>query len=563
MKKLLAPLALAAALAACRGQDRGPAPAPAAAQSPVAPPAPSPSPGGQAPSGAGVSVLPSAPGGQGSSSSGAGAPSVLPSPPGGEGQGGAARRTSTPPPGGPATILTVRRPAGPEWFGLYLVGKKAGWSTLQVTRETRAGADVLVSRAETVLEATVGGKQVRRSQKDEKVYEARPGGRLLSFSSAREGDGGARSLEARCTPTTCEVTLSAPGAAPERRSLPAPGETAEQADAARLAAATRGTVKGPQLETEQLRVRKMEDVYLGREPIAGAGVQTEVSVVREQEESDRLPARVSVTPDGHIAEIRYGDSLVARAESPEVAKRLDQVDLFNLARVPLPRDLPRTVPGAIRYELMGLPPGFRRETDGGRQGYAAGPGGATVLTVRARLPRAADPARDPPRAAGRQGELLEATPEIDWQDPALTALSKEVVGDARGTFAASTRLVHHVFGRLEKVYGASHDRATEVLAAGKGDCTEHALLFLALARAAGVPARGVHGLVYTRYADGVPALYWHAWAEVKAGDEWIAVDPTFDQPVADATHVALGRGTQVDTVGLLGALKVLSAEPVR
>jgi hypothetical protein len=48
--------------------------------------------------------------------------------------------------------------------------------------------------------------------------------------------------------------------------------------------------------------------------------------------------------------------------------------------------------------------------------------------------------------------------------------------------------------------------------------------------------------------------------EVRSAGEWIAMDPTFGQPVADATHVALGVGTQVDTVGLLGALKVLAVE---
>ncbi len=59
----------------------------------------------------------------------------------------------------------------------------------------------------------------------------------------------------------------------------------------------------------------------------------------------------------------------------------------------------------------------------------------------------------------------------------------------------------------------------------------------------------------------MPALYWQAWAEVKAGNEWIAVDPTLDQPVADATHVALGRGAQVDAVDLFGALAVIEARP--
>jgi transglutaminase-like putative cysteine protease len=99
-----------------------------------------------------------------------------------------------------------------------------------------------------------------------------------------------------------------------------------------------------------------------------------------------------------------------------------------------------------------------------------------------------------------------------------------------------------------------------VLAAGRGDCTEHTVLLVALARALGIPARPVHGLVYARYEDGQDALYWHAWAEVRSAGEWIAIDPTFGQPVADATHVALGVGTQVDTVGLLGALKVLGVE---
>jgi transglutaminase-like putative cysteine protease len=83
---------------------------------------------------------------------------------------------------------------------------------------------------------------------------------------------------------------------------------------------------------------------------------------------------------------------------------------------------------------------------------------------------------------------------------------------------------------------------------------------VALARALEIPARQVHGLVYARYADGKDALYWHAWAEVFSAGEWIAIDPTFGQPVADATHVALGTGTQVDTIGLLGALKVESVE---
>ena len=306
----------------------------------------------------------------------------------------------------------------------------------------------------------------------------------------------------------------------------------------------------------------MKDVFEHRAKLGGAGVEVSVSVVAESSDEDRVPARVSIAEDGRIVELRLGDSVVARAEPEEIARRLDKVDLFNLSRVPLPAALPRSVPASIVYRVRGLPPEFLK--DDGRQSTVAASDGETVLTVSARLPAATNPGQDAPRPAPPilpLREFLEPTPEIDADNPAIAKLARQVVGDSRGLFAASTRLVHFVYGRLEKVYGENRDRASEVLRYGKGDCKEHTLLFVAMARPAGIPARGVHGLVFAEYGDRVPALYWHAWAEVKVGDGWIAVDPTFDQPVADATHITLGRGTQVDSVGLLGALAVVEARP--
>src|SRR5512135_312914 len=66
------------------------------------------------------------------------------------------------------TVLTVPRPAGPEWFGVYLLGRKAGFSRTQVSVETRGGRRVLVAQAEETVSATVGTKTVERSQTDEK-----------------------------------------------------------------------------------------------------------------------------------------------------------------------------------------------------------------------------------------------------------------------------------------------------------------------------------------------------------------------------------------------------------
>ncbi len=462
------------------------------------------------------------------------------------------------------TVLTVTRPHGPEWFGLYLVGKKAGFTRTEIRTEARGGRSVLVARQETELTVAVGPRTVKRMQRDEKVYEARPGGRLVEFRSRRSGDGGERSARGRCDADGCAVVVEGEGGREERR-IPDPGETAEQADAARLAAALRAEVKGPQLEPEQLRVRRVEDAFRGRRTIGGAGVELPVSVVEEKEAGDRAAMEVLVADDGRIVELRLG-AVVARAEPEETARRRDRVDLFSLTRVKVPRPLPREVPLAIAYRLRGLPASFR--ADDARQTFRPLPGGETLLTVTARTPAAADPRRDAPRSGKAEGplrELLSPSAEtvgaVDSDAPAIRALAAEVAGDAAGVYAAAVRINRFVNRRLEKAFGQSRDRASEVLATGKGDCTEHALLFTALARAAGIPARPVYGLVYTRYGDGADALYWHAWVEVKSGEEWIALDPTFGEDVADATHLALGHGTQVDAVALLGGLEVVAADP--
>ena len=79
------------------------------------------------------------------------------------------------------------------------------------------------------------------------------------------------------------------------------------------------------------------------------------------------------------------------------------------------------------------------------------------------------------------------------------------------------------------------------------------MLYVALARAAGIPARTAAGLLY---AGG--RFYYHAWAEVYLGD-WVAVDPTFGQFPADAAHLRVSTGglaRQMELLRLTGSLKL-------
>ncbi len=120
------------------------------------------------------------------------------------------------------------------------------------------------------------------------------------------------------------------------------------------------------------------------------------------------------------------------------------------------------------------------------------------------------------------------------------------------------RLTAGVHDFLEKEITFSIPNAVQVLEAGRGDCNEHTVLFVAMARALGLPARTAVGLVYMN-----EAFFYHAWPEVWLG-EWVAVDPTFGQYPADAAHLRFvigGLAQQVEIVRLIGNLDIEVVRP--
>ena len=276
-------------------------------------------------------------------------------------------------PAAPPEVTNVVRPSGPEWFGLYIVGKKAGWMVQELRTEREDGREVLVATQETVIRVEVGGKKVERRQAEERRYESRPGGRLVYVRGQWDGDGGAKRVEGSCASATCRLTLTGADGAKTARVLDEVGETAESADAIRIVAARRAPLSGPALDLDQLRVRPMRHAFVRRETIGAGGVPLDVSVVSEQEEGDRLAVEAKVLDDGRILEIKVGDAITARAEPEATAKRLDAVDLFLISRVALPRALPRDVPGRITFQLQRLPAAF--QVGGARQRFAPGPKG--------------------------------------------------------------------------------------------------------------------------------------------------------------------------------------------
>jgi len=203
----------------------------------------------------------------------------------------------------------------------------------------------------------------------------------------------------------------------------------------------------------------------------------------------------------------------------------------------------------LRVRLRGIDPSRLDLAGGGGRQRRAG----DTLIVR-REPRASLeavyrlPSRDTALAP-----WLGPEPLVRSTAPSIRAAAREIVGGESDPASAALRLTHWVAAHLRKEVTPGVPSAARVLAQGRGDCNELTVLYVALARAAGLPARPVAGLV-----DLGGRFYYHAWPEVYLGD-WVAVDPTLDQFPADAGHVRFvvnGLARQVELLPFIGRLKL-------
>jgi hypothetical protein len=148
---------------------------------------------------------------------------------------------------------------------------------------------------------------------------------------------------------------------------------------------------------------------------------------------------------------------------------------------------------------------------------------------------------------------LQPTAFLQADHPDIRALAAKIVGGEINAYRAAVKIKDWVHREITKEPTVSIPNALEVLQTRKGDCNEHTVLFNALARAAGVPAKTVVGVVYLR-----GAFYYHAWSEVWLG-EWVSLDAVLNQFPADVTHIKFLEGEidrQIDLLQLIGNLKI-------
>ena len=283
----------------------------------------------------------------------------------------------------------------------------------------------------------------------------------------------------------------------------------------------------------------------------------------EGEGEGGMTTRAWIDAQGHIVRAENAVGFVMERTAFELAytnfRHRDTTRLIRASAAPGPGDvvattvlaaralLPPDTVSLFRVLLRGVGPGAL-DLGGGRQELSG-----DTLVIRRQTPAALAARYRLPARDSSLARWLATAPLIQSDDPRLQAQARLIIGREQDPARAARRLAEWVRAHVERRSTAAVPSAVQVLETRVGDCNEHAVLFVALARAAGLPARTVAGLVPVG-----GRFYYHAWAEVYLGD-WVAVDPMLDEFPAGAAHLRFtigGLARHAELVRLIGRIKV-------
>jgi transglutaminase-like putative cysteine protease len=249
-----------------------------------------------------------------------------------------------------------------------------------------------------------------------------------------------------------------------------------------------------------------------------------------------------VAGDGHPLAARWGAFALRLEEAQRARSAVEGFDALSDG-VPLEGTLPET----SRLDSVELRVKGSRSPPPSRANQRVGKDASGFVVRLERGP--SGPVLDAERA-----EAMRETNRVDYRTPALRDRALSLVMGKTAVRDKLEALLHYTHQHLEKQLSTHLHAASEVLEAGRGDCTEHSLLLIAMARASGIPAREVSGLVYGGRQSGQFA--YHSWVEVEIDGAWHPVDPSWNELSANPSHLALSFGADSSWLSTVGQMEL-------
>jgi len=441
-----------------------------------------------------------------------------------------------------------------QWFGLFLKGKKIGYAQLVIHPAAAGEPGGVVASMSARLRVGGAGTSADVDLDQQRFYDKAAPHRLVEIRSRERANGNQVERRYRREDEQMILAQTVDGTAQPERRVPASKETLlsildqQAVEPGELRPGMSATVDEFDDDSESAKVTAVKVVEIRTQRLSG--VDTEVAVLSAQTEGEESITRTLIASGPVILGTTLGEGMEIRWEEKEQAEN-DLVG-FDIVDDAVKVDRPLGEPSAVReLHVRVAGPRSLRLRDAPNQELTRKGAGTYDVALFSRPGLPVMPSE-------RQAALA-VTSAIDAGDPAIVELARSVTQGESDPAARVERLVSWTYQNLDKHLSSNLTTASQVLAHKQGDCTEHALLFVALARAAGIPAREVSGLVYM--GDRFQRFGWHAWAEVALDGRWVQVDPSWGETLANATHLTLGVGDETDWITALGGLDIKLATP--
>ncbi|MGD9764653.1 MAG: transglutaminase family protein [Candidatus Binatia bacterium] len=435
-----------------------------------------------------------------------------------------------------------------DWSGIYMGGDKIGYAHSRITPH----ADGYRLHETSLMRVTVLDRvQTVRASMD---ADTAPDWSVRSFSFSLASEGGPFQVHGGVRDGELHLRIESAGARTEQRIplhgpifLPRAGRERLAAGALRSGASVSLSVFDP----SALAPHQMTVTVLGRDRVGDGRSAIDAWKIRESFRG--LESEIFLDDGGRTLreEGAMGMLMVRESAADAIAAGWRRTPFDLMAAIAIRPTGPIAAPrrsAQLRVRLRGADPlAFPLDARQQRHG--------DIVDVR--VERLSEVEYSLPYSGAEWRADLAPTAFLQSEDGDIRAAARQALGPANGARAAAERLREYVFRTLEKRPVATIPNAVQVLKMRAGDCNEHAVLFAALARAVGLPARVVAGIVFV---DGT--FLYHAWNEVWLGDAWVSVDPTFDQMPADATHIKLLEGGPEAHAALLPVIGQLAIEVV-
>ncbi len=306
-------------------------------------------------------------------------------------------------------------------------------------------------------------------------------------------------------------------------------------------------LKIPAFDPVAMQMDEVEVIHEGKEHLQINGMELDLNRIRVTFKG--IPVIRWLDDDGLTWREETVMGMMMERTTPEKALQTDTmnfsgVDLLDTYSVPV--DIPIENSSELRELILqfdGIDPQFFRQLESPRQSIIQD----MPLQVRFRP-------LDSPDTNVRILPYLETTDIIQPEDPLVIETLAGIVEKQSSDSEKVEKIRQWVYETIKKYPVVSLASAVEILHQKKGDCSEHTVLYTSLSRAAGIPTKIHVGLVYLN-----GKFFYHAWPVVWVEGEWNSIDPTLDQPVADATHIALletDYSNLTDLIPVLGRISI-------